>query len=75
MIYKLSDKESGIMEMLIKNQDRKLTKAEIGQRVWQDDGIEEASVKMYMSYLKEKFSALNSEFNINEDDGYMLEKL
>jgi hypothetical protein len=30
---------------------------------------------MYMSYLKEKFSALNSEFNINEDDGYMLEKL
>ncbi len=75
MIFKLSDKESGIMEMLIKNQDRKLTKAEIGQRVWQDDGIEEASVKMYMSYLKEKFSALNSEFNINEDDGYMLEKL
>jgi DNA-binding response OmpR family regulator len=75
MVFKLSDKETGIMEMLIKNQDRKITKAELGQRVWQDDDVEDASVKMYMSYLKEKFSALESEVVINEEDGYKLEKL
>ena len=74
MVFKLSDKESGIMEMLIKNQDRKLSKAEIGQRVWQEDNVEDASVKMYVSYLKDKFSALNSELKINEDEGYILEK-
>ena len=62
------------MEMLIKNQDRKLSKAEIGQRVWQEDNVEDASVKMYVSYLKDKFSALNSELKINEDEGYILEK-
>lgn len=75
MVFKLSDKESGIMEMLIKNQDRKLSKAEIGQRVWQEDNVEDASVKMYVSYLKDKFSALNSEIKINEDEGYILEKI
>ena len=72
-VLHLNEKECEIMEMLIKNQERKITTNELNKKVWQTDNNEESAVTMYMSYLQDKFSALEANVQINKEDGYILE--
>lgn len=71
--FNLNNKECEIMEMLIKNQERNLSYNEIVKRVWKTEEMEESAVNMYMSYLQDKFHALNANVEINKENGYILE--
>ena len=70
--FHLNHKESEIMEILVKNQERSVSKDEIFKRVWEDENTEEA-VNMYISYLQQKFIALDANVTINHKNGYILE--
>ena len=71
----LNNKECEIMEILLKNQERNVSKDEIEKRVWEDTKNYEGAVNMYMSYLQEKFNALDANIKINnENNGYILEQ-
>ena len=72
-VLHLNEKECEIMEMLIKNQERKITANELNKKIWQTDNDEETAVTMYMSYLQDKFSALEANVQINKENGYVLE--
>ena len=73
--FKLNSKECEIMEMLIKNQNRNITPNEISKKVWQTEELQETAVNMYISYLQDKFSALDANVKINNNNGFMLEKI
>jgi len=73
--FQLNDKESNILEILVKNQDKGVSKVELGNRVWQEEKYDEANVKMYISYLQDKFSALDANVKINDSNGFIIEKL
>ena len=71
----LSHKESEIMEMLIKNKERNLTAEELSKKIWQTKEVQHDAVNMYISYLQDKFSALNANINIIENNNnYILKK-
>jgi DNA-binding response OmpR family regulator len=72
-VFHLNNKESEIMEVLIKNQERNITANELSQKIWQTGKTEESAVTMYISYLQEKFLALNANVVINDKNGYILE--
>ena len=73
--FRLNSKECEIMEMLVKNQDRNITPNELSKKVWQSDEIQESAVNMYISYLQDKFTALDANVKINNNNGYILEKI
>lgn len=61
----LTDKEAGILEMLMKNPDVVATKAQILARVWGAEAeFEENYVEVYMSYLRKKLKEINSRVQI-----------
>ena len=62
------------MEILVKNQERPVDKKEIASRIWDEESSEE-QITMYMSFLKDKLNALNADIKINEQNGFMLEKI
>ena len=61
----LSKHECDIMEFLIKNSERKISEEEIKQRIWMNDENSDKIVPMYMTYLQEKFIALNANVKIS----------
>ena len=71
--FNLNNKECEIMEMLIKNQDRNITNTEIVKRIWSNEQIEDSAAEMYISYLQDKFQALDANVEINNKNGYILE--
>ena len=71
----LSTRECDIIEFFIKNPERKISKDELRQRIWTNEKKSENIVQMYMTYLQEKFNALNANIKISDIDGYKLEKL
>lgn len=73
--FRLNPKECEIMEMLVKNQDRSITTNELSKRVWESDELQEGAVNMYISYLQNKFTALDANVKINNENGYVLERL
>ena len=48
---------------------------ELSKKVWQSEELQESAVNMYISYLKNKFVALDANVKINDEDGYVLEKI
>ncbi len=61
----LTDKEAGIFEMLIKNPNIAVTKAQILAHVWgADSEFDENYVEVYMSYLRRKIKDLKSNVKI-----------
>ena len=70
--FKLNPKECEIMEMLVKNQDRTITLNELSKKVWQTEELQESAVNMYISYLQDKFVALDANIKINNDNGFFL---
>ena len=73
--FRLNPKECEIMEMLVKNQDRNITPNELSKKIWQTEELQESAVNMYISYLKDKFVALDANIKINDENGFVLEKL
>lgn len=73
--FRLNSKECEIMEMLVKNQDRNITSNELSKKVWQTEELQESAVNMYISYLQDKFVALDANIKINDENGFVLEKL
>lgn len=71
----LNNKECEIMEFLVKNQERNVSKKELKKRIWVKDNNDDNIVTMYISYLQEKFSALGANIKISDKNGYVLEKL
>ena len=72
----LSNKECELIEFLIKNQEKKVASAELHKRIWQDEETDESIVPMYISYIQDKFSALDASVKINnENNEYKLESI
>lgn len=71
----LNSKECDIMEFFIKNPERKISEDELKQRIWTSENNSDNIVPMYITYLQEKFTALNANVKINDINGYSLEKL
>ena len=73
--FRLNSKECEIMEMLVKNQDRYITSNELSKKIWQTEELQESAVNMYISYLQDKFVALDANIKINNENGFVLEKI
>lgn len=72
----LSNKECELMEMLLKNSEKKIARSDIYKRIWQDEDADESIVPMYISYIQDKFSALDANVKINDDNNeYKLENI
>ena len=72
----LSSKECELMEMLVKNSEKKIACSDIYNKIWQDDEADESIVPMYISYIQDKFSALDANVKINDDNNeYKLENI
>ncbi len=71
----LNSKECDIIEFFIKNPERKISEDELKQRIWTSENNSDNIVPMYITYLQEKFTALNANVKINDINGYSLEKL
>ncbi len=71
----LSKQECNIIELFIKNPERKISGDELKQRIWTNEQNSDNIVPMYMTFLQEKFNALDANIIINDIDGYKLEKM
>jgi len=61
----LTAKERSVLELLIRNKNRSLSKDMILTRVWGfDSDAEESHVEVYISFLRKKLSLLNSSVKI-----------
>lgn len=69
----LNDKECSILEILVRNQENPITAREFGKIIWNSEESATNSVPMYISYLENKFSALEANVTINNKNGYILE--
>lgn len=73
--FKLNTKECELMDILVNNQDRNITPTELSKKIWQSDELQEDAINMYISYLQNKFTALDANVKINHENGFILEKL
>ena len=71
--FRLNNKECEIMEILAKNQDRNVSAKELNKKIWQNERYKSSAVQMYISYLQEKFVALDANVKINDKNGYSIE--
>ena len=72
-VFHLNNKESDILEILIKNQQKVLSANELERIVWDSEEKASNGIPMYISYLQNKFSALDANVIINNKNGYKLE--
>lgn len=73
--FHLNNKECDILELLIKNKDNRLSSNEITNKVWGNERVVDESIPMYISYLQNKFVALDSDVLIKEENGYYLNEV
>ncbi|MCI5774257.1 MAG: response regulator transcription factor [Erysipelotrichaceae bacterium] len=74
--YKLTKKESQLMEMLITAKGKIITKDQILDKIWGfDSEAEDSNVEVYIYFLRQKIKGLNSKCCITtvRGVGYMLE--
>ncbi|MDD6483981.1 MAG: response regulator transcription factor [Clostridiales bacterium] len=67
---RLSAKETEVLSVLMKNTKAPVSAQRLTSEVWKEDGGE---LVIYISYLKNKLDAVNANFVINTDNGYILE--
>ena len=72
-IFHLNNKECDILEILVKNQESAISASELGKIIWQSEESATNNLPMYISYLQNKFIALESSVMINDKNGYILE--
>lgn len=73
--FRLNNKECEIMEILAKNQDRRISAKELNKKIWQNERYKSNAVPMYISYLQEKFVALDANVQINDKNGYTIKPI
>mgnify|MGYP005844906799 CR=1 len=71
----LSNKECEMMDILIYNKPKKVSKKELENKLWSKDKKDEKIVNMYILYLQQKLLALGANIKISERDGYALESI
>ena len=69
----LNEKESQVLDFLVKNPKSLASKEEIAKKIW--NGKEFEKIPMYIEFLQEKLIALNANIRINEDNGYRLDNI
>ncbi|MBR1507846.1 MAG: response regulator transcription factor [Eubacterium sp.] len=72
---RLARKESVLMEYMLLNKDKVLSKEEIFNHVWKDETESDPGIVwVYISYLKSKLKAVASDITIegNEEEGFRL---
>ena len=72
-VFHLNNRESDILEILIKNQQKVLSANELERIVWDSEETASNGIPMYISYLQNKFSALDANVIISNENGYKLE--
>lgn len=73
-VFHLNNKESNLLEILLKNQQKNISANELERIVWDKENTSTNEVAMYISYLQNKFSALDATVFINSKNGYKIEK-
>ena len=64
------------MEVLIKNQDRKIPKEEVVARAFpNDEANSDEKLNIYVSFLNDKLKALDSNMQITAENGYELKNI
>ena len=72
--FHLNNKELQVMETLINNKGNKIGKEELRNRIWGNDENLDI-VPMYVSFLQNKFRALDANVSILENNGYYIEEV
>ena len=72
----LTEKEFAIMEFLVKNRERSLTRNEIAEYVWQNKGDSTNIVDVYVNFLRKKLDSLSARRYIHtvRGIGYILKE-
>jgi DNA-binding response OmpR family regulator len=72
----LTDKEYMIMELLLKNSDRPLSRREIAEFVWQESGDSTNIVDVYINFLRKKIESISRKKYIHtvRGTGYILKE-
>lgn len=74
-VFRLNNKESEILEFLLKNQQRHVSSYELKRIIWPEESTSSSEISMYIAYLQNKLLALDSTIIINSKNGYKLENL
>lgn len=75
-VLHLSQEECELLEYLLKNPGTKISENDIKNRIWSEQEAAEGIVPMYVTYIQDKFTALEANVKItNENNEYKLEML
>ena len=67
---RLSGKETKLMKLFMLNENKELSTSYLFQKIWSgEEGVDESVVWIYISYLREKLSAINSDLAIEGEEG------
>lgn len=67
---RLSGKETKLMKLFMLNENKDLSTSYLFQKIWSgEEGVDESVVWIYISYLREKLSAINSDLAIEGEEG------
>lgn len=67
---RLSGKETKLMKLFMLNENKELSTSYLFQKIWSGEkGVDESVVWIYISYLREKLSAINSDLSIFGEEG------
>lgn len=67
---RLSGKETKLMKLFMLNENKELSTSYLFQKIWSgEEGGDESVVWIYISYLREKLSAINSDLSIFGEEG------
>lgn len=67
---RLSGKETKFMKLFMLNENKELSTSYLFQKIWSgEEGVDESVVWIYISYLREKLSAINSDLSIFGEEG------
>lgn len=67
---RLSGKETKLMKLFMLNENKELSTSYLFQKIWSgEEGVDESVVWIYISYLREKRSAINSDLSIFGEEG------
>lgn len=72
--FHLNSKESQLVEILFGSNDRPINSADLQNKIWGETEKDPNVVKMYVSYIQDKFDALGANVKIVEENGYKLER-
>ena len=67
-VLHLSTEECDILEYLIKNPEKTISELDLQNRVWSQEDAKEGIVPMYITYIQDKFSALDANITINDNN-------